>query len=175
MSLRSQKVDMWSFGAVILELLTSAPAFQGDDSQRNPSNVNFNNDQLEKIFQVVGTPDLDNYKHCYLHYLFSNRHTRHPSVLHNIVTGAIERKQSMSTPGERPDMWVGVVNSMLEISPSSRMSSAEAAKRFASASRLSFEIKGVGRCCAGKVRGGKGGLLARLPFASCTNSLNIAQ
>ena len=174
------RVDVWSLGAISLEMLIGRPAFQGDDSKRSAVNVNFNNDQLEKIFQVMGTPDMRTLEHYQLFRLFSSRHTRHPNVLRQMVSAALRRK-NFSGPLNKPEIWHDLLEAMLEMSPSKRVCAGRMASRLETASRLSFEITGLGRNrpATSKYRPSSSksasrGLFARLPFASCTNSLNIA-
>ena len=43
-----EKLDLWSVGCIMAELILLRPVFAGDDVV----------DQLNKIFNVIGTPDL---------------------------------------------------------------------------------------------------------------------
>jgi cyclin-dependent kinase 8/11 len=48
----TKAVDVWAVGCIFAELLTVKPLFQGKD---NP-NSSFQDDQVEKIFRVLGKP-----------------------------------------------------------------------------------------------------------------------
>eukprot|EP00741_Cyanophora_paradoxa_P020292 tig00021244_g19586.t1 len=52
----TKAVDMWAVGCIFAELITTAPLFRGVENKdvRNP----LQSDQLEKIFKVLGTPDV---------------------------------------------------------------------------------------------------------------------
>ncbi len=43
------KIDIWSVGCIMAELILLKPLFRGTDRI----------DQLKKIFDIIGTPDLD--------------------------------------------------------------------------------------------------------------------
>lgn len=43
----STQIDMWSVGCIFAEMVSGNPLFNGEDE----------NDQLDKIFRIKGTPD----------------------------------------------------------------------------------------------------------------------
>ena len=44
----SEKLDIWSVGCIMGQLILNRPLFRGQDKA----------DQLNKIFEIVGTPDI---------------------------------------------------------------------------------------------------------------------
>jgi cyclin-dependent kinase 8/11 len=55
----SAAVDMWAVGAILGELYQLLPMFPG--TQKEKSNQ-FEDDQLQKIYQLLGTPDLNRWR-----------------------------------------------------------------------------------------------------------------
>ncbi|EKX46074.1 hypothetical protein GUITHDRAFT_44546, partial [Guillardia theta CCMP2712] len=59
-SMYCSKIDLWSIGCVVLEMLLGRCAFPGkiEDVCKCPksSHFNYNGDQLLRIFQLIGTP-----------------------------------------------------------------------------------------------------------------------
>ena len=59
-SIYTEKIDEWSVGCMLLELTTGSPPFRGNPQCRcscpQMTHANFNSDQLEQIFKMVGSP-----------------------------------------------------------------------------------------------------------------------
>jgi serine/threonine protein kinase len=76
----SHKIDEWSIGVILLEMVMGGPPFRGDASRmcdcQKPNHRNFNNDQLACIFLVTGSPadDLIKDRDCREH-LFGKIHS----------------------------------------------------------------------------------------------------
>eukprot|EP00282_Hemiselmis_andersenii_P024836 CAMPEP_0172006608 /NCGR_PEP_ID=MMETSP1041-20130122/5652_1 /TAXON_ID=464988 /ORGANISM="Hemiselmis andersenii, Strain CCMP439" /LENGTH=368 /DNA_ID=CAMNT_0012660643 /DNA_START=148 /DNA_END=1250 /DNA_ORIENTATION=+ len=124
------KADTWSFGCVLLEMLIGTPAFKGDDKLKaGMPNVNYNDDQLDKIFRICGTPDMQEFRHYRLHRLFSRRVQKHQRVLERIIQTALDKKARVSKANNNGKAWISLISSLLDFHPETRMSSADAAKR----------------------------------------------
>jgi len=54
----SKAIDMWAIGCIFGELLTNSPLFQGKEDKAPKA---LQEDQLKKIFKVVGTPTIANW------------------------------------------------------------------------------------------------------------------
>jgi len=55
----SKAIDMWAIGCIFGELLTNSPLFQGKEDKAPKA---LQEDQLKKIFKVVGTPTPEHWK-----------------------------------------------------------------------------------------------------------------
>lgn len=55
----NKAVDIWAVGCVLAELATLRPIFKGEEAKLDSKkNVPFQKDQLLKIFEVLGTPNV---------------------------------------------------------------------------------------------------------------------
>jgi serine/threonine protein kinase len=56
----SHKIDEWSIGVILLEMVMGGPPFRGDASRtcdcQKPNHRNFNSDQVARIFLMTGSP-----------------------------------------------------------------------------------------------------------------------
>jgi len=52
-------IDMWAVGCIFSELVTSKPLFEGKEAKAEPNSIPFQQNQLETIFKILGTPNLD--------------------------------------------------------------------------------------------------------------------
>jgi len=58
----NKAVDCWAVGCVMAELASLRPIFKGEEAKLDTKkNVPFQRDQLLKIFEILGTPDLDDW------------------------------------------------------------------------------------------------------------------
>ena len=58
----SKAIDCWAVGCVMAELASLRPIFKGEEAKLDSKkNVPFQRDQLLKIFEVIGTPDGEEY------------------------------------------------------------------------------------------------------------------
>ncbi|KAF9516822.1 hypothetical protein BS47DRAFT_1375868 [Hydnum rufescens UP504] len=56
----TKAVDCWAIGCIFAELLSLRPIFKGEEAKLDSKkNVPFQKDQVIKIFEVLGTPDLE--------------------------------------------------------------------------------------------------------------------
>lgn len=55
-------IDMWAVGCILAELLSLRPLFKGEETKMdNKKQVPFQENQLLKILEILGTPTLDNW------------------------------------------------------------------------------------------------------------------
>jgi len=50
-------LDIWAIGCIFAELLMLRPIFKGEEAKMdNKKNIPFQRDQVQKIFEILGTP-----------------------------------------------------------------------------------------------------------------------
>lgn len=139
----TNKVDEWGVGVIMLEMLHGKVPFNGDPktrcSCRHMSHVNFNADQLSRIFQTMGTPDAEDLQPmaCKAHFM---HWPKHEFKLDEMIRVAIQkRRQSKDAPAEPEEedayeddeaeevkKWVEIVGGLLAVMPDRRDSCEEA-------------------------------------------------
>jgi serine/threonine protein kinase len=133
----NSKIDVWSAGCIVLEMLVGRCATAGrvEDVCRcqKPTHYNYNEDQLTKIFRLVGTPTenkLLSRMACYKH--FESWPHYHRS-LEDTIKNACSATRLTAEPTYEDEMqarelarqWIDCVGSMLVIDPAQRPPAAE--------------------------------------------------
>eukprot|EP00286_Rhodomonas_abbreviata_P027050 CAMPEP_0181300164 /NCGR_PEP_ID=MMETSP1101-20121128/6742_1 /TAXON_ID=46948 /ORGANISM="Rhodomonas abbreviata, Strain Caron Lab Isolate" /LENGTH=590 /DNA_ID=CAMNT_0023405379 /DNA_START=102 /DNA_END=1874 /DNA_ORIENTATION=- len=131
----SNKVDEWGVGTILLEMLLGRVPFTGDPKTRcqcfQISHVNFNADQLSKIFQTMGTPaeeDVSNMA-CRGHFLHWPKHK--PRLDEHIRKALAKRLSVDAIEDQEPDeeevmRWTEVIGGLLNVIPERRDTCEEA-------------------------------------------------
>lgn len=134
------RVDDWAVGCILLEMIVGGVAFPGDPKEActcsSHRHLNFNRDQLGRIFKVVGTPAVDPKAYtCHGH--FGRWPTLKPCLNRLISDCCKERgpapRQARNAPAAMcpPDKssiseWTAVISDLLQIHPESRITCSEA-------------------------------------------------
>ena len=136
----NSKIDVWSAGCIVLEMLLGRCATPGrvEDVCKcaKSTHFNYNEDQLTKIFRLVGTPTdnrLLSRMACYKHFESWPRYHR---SLEDSINKACSAHRLTSEPKLEDEMrakelarqWIDCVGSMLVIDPARRLSASEALK-----------------------------------------------
>ena len=124
----SSKIDVWSAGCIMLEMLVGRCAMSGrvEDVCKCPktTHFNFNSDQLAKIFRVVGTPTdkgLLSRMQCHVHFESWPVYSRQLEQL--ISNGcSVDRLVQGDKHGaeEQARQWKDILAEMLVIDPAQR-------------------------------------------------------
>lgn len=130
----TKAVDEWSIGCIALELLLGQVPFRGHHecvcSCPSVSHVNYNSDQLSRIFKVVGTPtnaeDLRGMA-CVKHFVdWPHIESRLWTTIQDSLVGAESRmKACLAMPDAEFQQscrdWVELVRGLLVLNPSKRI------------------------------------------------------
>ncbi|KAJ3190782.1 cyclin-dependent protein kinase [Dinochytrium kinnereticum] len=116
----TKAVDMWAVGCIFAELLMLRPIFKGDEAKMdNKKNIPFQRDQLQKIFDVLGTPTKDRWPG--IEHLPEASHLPTFRQTPNNLKNAF--RQSSSSSSEQAFL---LLSQMLELDPSKRITAADA-------------------------------------------------
>jgi len=135
-----KSVDDWAVGCILLEMLVGGVAFPGDPAEScscdSSRHLNFNRDQLGRIFKVVGTPTVDPKTYaCYGHF---SKWPVFPCSLQQLIVDSCRDRAAASsrirsgpaalsaTGGSSLAEWTAVVQDMLAVHRDQRTSCAEA-------------------------------------------------
>mmetsp|Transcript_25420 Transcript_25420/g.60758 ORF Transcript_25420/g.60758 Transcript_25420/m.60758 type:complete len:672 (+) Transcript_25420:309-2324(+) len=131
------KIDEWSVGCIMLEMLVGLCVFPGNAKRvcecNKASHINYNEDQLSKIFKLLGTPTdkkLLGRMECTEHF---ERWPVHPSRLQRTITNltTAERcanggEKANHNPKDVARFLVDSVGGLLAIDPAKRSTAKEA-------------------------------------------------
>lgn len=123
-------VDSWGAGCVVLEMLLGAPPFRGDPDMvcrcASVLHANYNSDQLQRIFKVVGTPPPADLDGCHTVEHFGAWEPQ-PRVLEHLI--AAERSPCPPAGSDAARTLRGLadlVAALLQLVPERRLSPEEA-------------------------------------------------
>jgi len=131
----TNQIDNWAVGCIILEMIVGGVAFPGDPtatcSCEHRRHLNFNTDQLTRVFKTVGTPEINPKKyHCAAHIA---KWPRYPSRLDQVLADGLRRRgpASMRSGPSGLDCasvgaWTEVIEDLLNCDPEQRLTCGEA-------------------------------------------------
>jgi len=132
------KVDEWGVGCIVLEMLLGAVPFPGDTSKvcscNRQSHINFNRDQLQRIFKTVGSPAHNDVSSlgCFEHFKQWPLHA--PSLEQQIQNACYHRvvmcvdEMGSEETASAVAMWSDVLRALLALLPEQRVTSEQALK-----------------------------------------------
>lgn len=130
----TDQIDNWAVGCIIMEMIVGGVAFPGDPSATcscdHRRHLNFNTDQLTKVFRTVGTPEMNARKlHCAAHVA---KWPTYPSRLDSVIAEGIRRRPPLPRFGPAGldfasvRTWTEVIEDLLNCDPEQRLTCAEA-------------------------------------------------
>ncbi|VEU23755.1 DEKNAAC104949 [Brettanomyces naardenensis] len=114
-------IDMWAVGCILAELLSLRPLFKGEETKMdNKKQVPFQENQLLKILEILGTPTLEKWPslNSYPEYPQLSRFTLFPSNL----------KAWYHTNGGTNKNCLKLLSQLLEYDPSKRINALDSLK-----------------------------------------------
>ncbi|KAI8832367.1 kinase-like domain-containing protein [Chytridium lagenaria] len=116
----TKAVDIWAVGCIFAELLMLRPIFKGDEAKMdNKKNIPFQRDQLQKIFDVLGTPTKERWPGLE-HHPEASQLSSFRQMSNNLK---LVFRQSSSSSSEQAFL---LLSQMLEYDPAKRISAADA-------------------------------------------------
>ena len=116
----TKAIDMWSVGCIFAELILLRPIFKGDEVKAEPKKpMPFQKDQLSKIFEILGRPNVEKWPNL--------QHMPEFSHLKEIGTSATTSlRHVLQQSSLKTEQGVYLMAALLEYDPEKRLS-AEAA------------------------------------------------
>jgi len=117
----TKAVDMWAIGCIFAELIITKPLFKGEEAKmENKKVIPFQQDQLNKIFKILGTPTKSQWND--INYLPDSGKLSQFKKYPNSFTSYIQQ----NAPNWKSKSGLNLLTSMLEYDPKRRITAEEA-------------------------------------------------
>jgi len=117
----TKAVDMWAIGCIFAELIITRPLFKGEEAKmENKKVIPFQQDQLTKIFKILGTPTKNQWSD--INYLPESGKLSKFKMYPNTFTTFMQQ----NAPTWKSKSGLNLLTSMLEYDPKRRITAEEA-------------------------------------------------